>query len=65
MISRSREDEAPSREDETEEESRDEEAERAMASKPLRIRGEATVPDAIREPTSEDAKALIVPNNTE
>ena len=69
MDSQSRDEEAESREDEadveTEAESRDEEAERAMAPKKLRIHGEATVPDAIREPTSEGAKALIVPNNTE
>nr|XP_051211707.1 uncharacterized protein LOC127329212 [Lolium perenne] len=33
-----------------------------MAPKKLRIRGEAQVPDERREPTSQDAKALIIPN---
>nr|XP_051212419.1 uncharacterized protein LOC127330133 [Lolium perenne] len=47
---------------EMEVEGQDEEAEREMAPKKLRIRGEAQVPDERREPTSQDAKALIIPN---
>nr|XP_051229239.1 uncharacterized protein LOC127347050 [Lolium perenne] len=47
---------------EMEVEGQDEEAEREMAPKKLRIRGEAQVPDERREPTSHEAKALIIPN---
>ena len=69
MASQSRDDETESREDEaeveTEEEPRDEETEREMASRRLRIRGEATVPNIAREPTTEEGKALIIPNNKE
>jgi len=50
---------------EMEAESRDEETEREMAPKRLRVRGEATVPEGRREPTTEDGKALIVPNDKE
>jgi hypothetical protein len=50
---------------EEEEESRDEETEREMAPRKLRIRGETTIPDERREPTSDDGKALIIPNDKE
>jgi hypothetical protein len=46
---------------EMEVEGQDEEAEREMAPKKLRIRGEAQVTDERREPTSHEAKALIIP----
>lgn len=48
---------------EVEMESMDEEAEAEMAPKKLRIRGEATVPPAKREPTCHEEKALITPND--
>ena len=48
-----------------EEEPRDEETEREMAPRRLRIRGEAIVPNIAREPTTEEGKSLIIPNNKE
>ena len=47
-------------------ESRDEaEAEVEAPSKKLRIRGEAGVPDEDKEPTTEEGRALIRPNDVE
>ncbi|XP_071683401.1 uncharacterized protein [Lolium perenne] len=58
-----REEEEDTREEE--EESRDEEASTEMASKKLRIRGEAQVPDESKEPATEDEKWLLVPGKIE
>ena len=66
MASQSRDEDEESREDETEvEEPRDEEAEREMAPKKLRIRGEAQVPEESKEPATEDEKPLLVPDKIE